>query len=56
MPVRSGHAFAYHEMVPSEKRYICVRFDPHTMGTTFSWTLNHEMLLSFVLQESQLEK
>ena len=46
---RSSLAFRHKEMVPSDKRFVCVRFYAHAMGVDFNWTLNQEMLFSFAL-------
>ena len=52
----SGNPFVYLELVPSEKRYIGVRFDAQSMGMIFNWTLNQEMLFSSALTGKPVRK
>ena len=41
--------FVNKEKLPSDQRYICVRFYSPAMGVDFNWTLNQEILFSFAL-------
>ena len=45
----SGCPFRHQELVPSDKRFACVRFNTLSMGVDFNWTVNQEMLFSFAL-------